>query len=279
MDTIKYYLKNNFVYILLAIGIIAYNLINNSPETFFEYNISKLPPTSDQILDLGYVIVENTVAVGDPAYINERDEGYIPINHVIPGKYPVKVYIRDLGNDKRISWASLIVADSDHDRQEIVGDIPVDSGTAAFTDLENYMQNQVDVGPERIGFLQKSYEKSPEILNFFELDYTEHEFQYEIKQPVSIELELKILNKIKEITPEEKYPGMVLYIETGNTWERLVDILDENYESTYQYANMNLATDNNIIVFSSGYGDGSYPVIVSYKEDKVVRIDINMLLD
>lgn len=48
--------------------------------------------------------------------------------------------------------------------------------------------------------------------------------------------------------------------EDEDSYEALENTLDENYVDTYSSANVSIPnSDNNIVAFSSGYGDGAYP--------------------
>lgn len=168
---------------------------------------------SIEVEELGMLNLPTGKIIANDPLVSYQDTPFI--DSVASGSYPVYVYIHNIGDDKRVSFAEIRFSDALPVRFEIAlaegetdEDVKnlgeeqflgygVDSGTGAFMDMATY----------------------------------------------------KILENAED------------------GFEALDDELENSYVDTYSTANVAFPnTENNIVAFSSGFGDGAYPSYWGFDE-------------
>lgn len=173
--------------------------------------------------------------------------------------------------------ATITISDTRHDSKKLLGKAAVDSGNLSVIDRDNFRKFFVIKGKERTGFIvgKNNGDFAEKIKKRFGLQYrAEAGNRIRLVRPVSGAMQ-KDIEDYLEKNGGNRYQ---LIINTGNTCDSITDQLEKTYRQTYSVVDhvMDNKTGANIIVFSSGYGDGEYDVFGYYAGGLLVKIEICM---
>jgi hypothetical protein len=196
-----------------------------------------------------------------------------------PGAASVQVDVADLP-----AWgprvARLIVGDPVETAGpcEQVGSIGVDSAQVAAVDAHNFERFWAETGPDRIGEtgIPKEHHEVAELLcERFGLHVAStDEFHTRFAEPISEELEGRIMAFLQSIPEYTQFPFFYFRIKTNNTVERLVDARKEGF---WRNLTLDDASGANVIGVDSGIGDGRYPVFVRRDGGRVVAAEVEFI--
>ena len=81
-------------------------------------------------------------------------------------------------------------------------------------------------------------------------------------------------NQIQELIEEKGLTGLVI-VKTGSSFDQVMDLLPD----TSSWGTLNFAdgTPGLVVAFTTGVGDGYYPVFGLYKDNELVGVELEFI--
>lgn len=240
---------NDFLDILLPLGLVL-GVAITSIGMLFEGFLKNILFSYIEEEDIGELdISSGGMLICDPFFLRKIPEGTIELDGLNKGKFPAKITLKHVGKIKRIVKAELGIFDAQGEKR-LLGQIPVLSNSVCIVDKQNFKDNFLFRGVERIGMIYAKNHKeiAEKIKNKLELDYIEDsEMTSKFLETISENLERGIRTFLNQKEKE------AFFIWTNNTYDQISKKLGEKYKPDYTYTDCQLDEnqEGNILVFST----------------------------
>jgi hypothetical protein len=218
-----------------------------------------------------------TLLISDPMCI----ESPLRIEGIPPGRYAFQAeLIRYPEGARRIAKVSVRFVPGEITQRRTIGTIGVDSASVVVLDEQTFKECWKEVGPERIGLTATpghNREVAALIERKFGLKWRPvNDLRCVFLQPISEELERQITAYLKTFPEYADYTFMYFRIETKNTFERIQEAM---VQRTWQHIPLDddRRNRNALLVFESGFGDGSYDVMGLYCGQTLAGAEITFI--
>ncbi len=203
----------------------------------------------------------------------------VRIEGVPPGPVPVVAeIIRYPEGGQRIAMVRLPVRAGEPDSRRVLGEVGVDSATVVALDAQTHEQHWQEVGPDRIGraSLAGEEKKVAELIGKrFGLRHRKADFLHsEFLEPISEELEAEIVAYLKTFPEYARYTFFYFRITTNNTQDRINQAMSDR---AWTEVVLNAPSNGNVLAFTSGFGDGRYPVEGLYRGDELIAVEVRFI--
>jgi hypothetical protein len=227
---------------------------------------------NQQWITVGSVkISSGSILISDPSYLPEIQDDLSITFDVPPGIYEVSVLQADMGEwGQRIVQARVIFTSQAFVNKRKLGSVGIDSATLAVVDPLQLQSEWIEVGSHRdgviIGVDQNQISDLLEQNGYRIGERTE--WGNTLIDPVSQDDEAKFGALIES----NGLHGMVL-VSTGNSYDQLIDKMTTNEA----WADLSFADGRQgfVVAFSTGLGDGEYPVYGLYNGPTLVGVEID----
>ena len=178
----------------------------------------------------------------------------------------------------RIAKIGLQIRNGIADSTIELGSIAVDSALIVVADEEMIQKHWQEVGPDRIGRTGPigEHRKVAKIIgDRFGLTWrTVDSFHSQFDEPISVELEERIISFLKTIPEYADYPFMYFRMKTSNCLDRVYEVMEER---SYATVALDKSSDASVLALTSGFGDGTYPVMGLMKDGVLQSIKIDFI--
>lgn len=157
----------------------------------------------------------------------------------------------------------------------IVDTLAVDSAKAIFVDEEAFERCWTETGPDRIGVINTL--RDPTLPKRLKKRYGLKSHQVDpitahVIGPISQELEAEIAAFLKSCPEYEPFPYFFFYVQTNNSFERANELRE-----SFAFLPVGNAPSPKMLIFATGYGDGSYPIMVRRTDLGIASVEIEFI--
>jgi hypothetical protein len=240
------------------------------------FNRKKVPamPGERQLAIGELSSLSGTILLADPALIHDpvRVEG-------IPSG-PISVLaevIRYPEGGQRVAMVRLCVGDGEPDSRRELGSVGVDSGKVVAVDAQAFEEGWRWVGPDRIGITATgAHQKIARLIaKRFGLHYREVNFiRSQFLESISEELEREITAYLQTFPEYAQFPFFYFRIVTNDTTERIATAMEDRL---WAEVALDATRGESLLAFSSGFGDGRYPVEGLYRGEELIAIEVRFI--
>jgi hypothetical protein len=223
----------------------------------------------------GVAITSGSLLIVDPTYFYEP----VQIEGIPPGRVPVEADIIQYPEGGRhIKEIAIRFRPGQVESRRVLGQVGVDSASVVLLDAATYQQFWQEVGPERIGLTSTPdhHRRVAELirkkfgLKFRELSIIHSQFL----DPISEEMETRIVAFLKTFPEYEKHTFMYFRIESGDTFQTLQRAMAH---APWCEMVLDEASGANLVAVTSGFGDGSYLVEGLHGSQDLLGVEIEFI--
>jgi hypothetical protein len=220
-------------------------------------------------------VVSGTLLLADPGQLYDP----VRIEGVPPGQVPaVAEVIRYPEGGRRVAKVGLHFRPGEAESCQTLGRLSVDSGMAVALDARTYETCWKEVGPARVGRTgtPKEHRRVASLIGEkFGLRRREvSPLESEFLEPVSEELEGRITDYLRTFPEYADFPFMYFRVDTRKSFELVQECLGERL---WGDITLDEGTGEGLLAFSSGFGDGSYPVEGLYRSGELVGAEVQFI--
>jgi hypothetical protein len=215
-------------------------------------------------------LLSKALVLGDPSAMYQA----VRIEHLPPGCYPVHAQvIRYPEGGERIARIEMNFRTDKIEEHQTLGSIGVDSAKVIALDASIFETHWKEVGAERIGM---SHPKVAGLIGKqFNLNWRKVNFlQCEFTQPISEDLEERIMAYLQTFPEYAKFPFIQFQIRTMNSYDKIVDGMKEVNWKTIVLDEVYGAS---LLAFRSGFGDGEYEVKALFGAGELQGFEIEFI--
>jgi hypothetical protein len=220
-------------------------------------------------------VSSGVVLIGDLAMFPDE----IQLDNIPPGDHPVVAQVIDYPNgDRRVASVELLFSRVVTGTPEPVGEVGIDSATVALVDAKTREQLWEYEGSARVGVLSSpQHRKIAKLLQkrFGLKSVTVSFVRSESVEPVSKELEEEIVAYLKTFSEYAEVPFMFFRVETRNSSQQLRDNLREH--GLWGELVLDKVSGANVLAFTTGFGDGCYPVYGVRADGRLAKVLIEFI--
>jgi hypothetical protein len=99
-------------------------------------------------------------------------------------------------------------------------------------------------------------------------------FQSIFLEPIPEDLEHEITEYLKTFAEYADYPFMYFRVETNNTFDRIQEAMSD---ASWAEVALTEDADEGLVVFTSGFGDGSYDLVGVYGDEGLLAAEITFI--
>jgi hypothetical protein len=202
----------------------------------------------------------------------------VRVEGVPPGRFAVRAQIICYPEGgQRIAKVSFAFGHGEAQSREEIGRLGVDTGRAVAVDAGVCERHWKLVGSERIGVVPLPNQQKVARLLQKRFGLTLRpgvEFGYEFEEPISEELEAKILEYLQTFPKYAEFPFFYFRVKTMNSLERLQEATRGCRWTEFVLDEANGAS---LLAFDSGFGDGVYPVEALYRAGALVGVEVKFI--
>jgi hypothetical protein len=211
----------------------------------------------------------------DPSYIFSG----VRVEAIPPRRYPIEASIIQYPEGgMRIAKIGLQIRNGIADSTIELGSIAVDSALIVIADEETIQNHWQEVGPDRIGRtgpIGEHRQVAKIIGDRFGIAWrTVDGFHSQFDEPISVELEERIIAFLKTIPKYADYPFMYFRMKTSNSLDRVYEVKEER---SYATVALDPSGDASVLALTTGFGDGTYPVLGLMKNGLLQSIEIEFI--
>jgi len=226
--------------------------------------------------EIGEVRIRSgTLLIADPMYITDP----VCIEGLPAGRFPVVAQIiKYAEGGQRVARIQIRFGTGVITERQPLARVGVDSAMVIAIDEHTYRDHWKEVGPERIGTTHSPNDHrkvATLIANRFGLKWRPlNGFQSIFLEPIPEDLENEITEYLKTFPEYADYPFMYFRVETNNTFDRIQEAMRDT-----SWAEVGLTEDGDegLIVFTSGFGDGSYELTGVYGKERLLATEITFI--
>ena len=153
----------------------------------------------------------------------------------------------------------------------------MDSATVVAVDADVYEQHWKEVGSERIG--QIGIPEHRKIARLIEKRFGLKSRQVnvvvsEFEEPISEELEKEIQAYLQTFPEYAEHTFFYFRVKTMNTFERISEAMRER---RWAEVVLDEVSGASLLAFSSGFGDGRYPVEGLYNSGELAGVEVEFI--
>jgi hypothetical protein len=242
---------------------------------WFQRKQSRDPPTLIAATIGEVKISSGSLLIADPSWLH----GPVQIEEIPRGRMPVEVeIIRYPEGAPHIKKIAMRFQPGQAESRRALGDVEVESARVVLLDAATYERYWQEVGPERIGLTStpKHHLRVAELIRKkFGLKSREISMIHSrFLEPISQEMESRIVAFLKTIPEYAEYAFMYFRVETGNTFQRLQQAMAHAHCCEMV---LDEASGANLVAVTSGFGDGSYQVEGLYRSQDLLGIEIEFI--
>ncbi|GEM_PF-2677294 len=233
------------------------------------------PPTIRQAMIGELHISSGTILLADPMYI----ESPVRIQGVPPGRYSVwGMIVRYPEGGERLARIGVRLRPGVAQARRPLGLIPVDSATVVAVDERAYQAGWREVGPARVGCLcSPAHNEQVARLIGRKFGLKSHEvnvLRSEFDEPISAEMEERIIAYLQTFPFYAEHTLFYFHVETNDTFHLVQESINDRL---WGEVVLDAGSGHNLLVVSSGFGDGSYSVEGLYDSDELRCVEIEFI--
>ena len=144
-------------------------------------------------------------------------------------------------------------------------------------DEATFQAHWTEVGPERIGRATSPNHRrvAKRIGDEFGLTWREEDFLHsKFAEPISEELEARIVGFLKTFPAYADYPFMFFRVVTRNSFDRVFEVMRGR---SWGQVVLDADSGANLFVVQSGYGDGPYTVEGLYDAGELRGVEVEFI--
>lgn len=241
----------------------------------FRWFNRKPPPPEVRQISIGEVNCPSGVLLlADPLFYNS-----VRVSGVPPGRHAVMAnVIQYPEGGVRVARVGMSFQPCERNENRTLGTIDVDSAKIILIDESIHQRYWQDAGSERIGMTTfPGEDRGVRQLLIDKFGLTWHQDKHGrsvFNEPISPELEDRIKNYLQTIPRFADYPFLYFVVKTGNSWERICEVMDEQ---DWGEVVLDEAADARILAVTSGFGDGSYEVTGWYTGNQLQVVEVEFI--
>jgi hypothetical protein len=203
----------------------------------------------------------------------------VRIEAVSRGRFPGHAqFIHYPEGGQRIAKVGLAFRGGTPESRQVLGSVGVDTATVFAVDAGVYEQFWQEVGPERIGRTRTPTDHRAVArlieqefgLKSRQVDFLASEFE----EPISEELEERILAYLQTFPEYAEFTWVYFHVQTMNTFERILEAMRDRF---WTEVVLDVVGGASLLAFSSGFGDGTYPVEGLYRSGELVGVEVEFI--
>jgi len=231
-------------------------------------------PTVRQVTIGEVQISSGRIILADPMSMYDAVE----IEGVPTGRFSVHAQIiRYPEGGERIAKVGMRCSSKVSETRRTIATIGVDSATVVMMDAEVNERHWQEVGPERIGHIGIPEHRTVARLIEKQVGLKSHPtspISSDFQEPISEDLEKRITEYLQSFPQYAEFTFMYFSIKTMNTFERIQEAMSDRLWTEMV---LDKSTEASLLVFRSGFGDGSYSVDGLHCSDELVGVEIEFI--